>query len=434
MDWKEVYKSKLVSLEEAAGKVQPNDRVFCSTAGNIPKDLVNTLSRRLPELGFITFYSGSVLDRLEYLCDTKYKDYFKHYSIFLFAGDRECPNKENVEVYPINYSRLEGLLENEIKPNVMMMMCAPPDENGYFSFGPWGICNDLAARYADKIIVQVNNNIPYTYGQSSIHVSQVDYITEKDAGLLEIPPIPVTDVEKKVGEYIAERIEDGSTIQIGFGGLANAICSFLETKKDLGIHTELFVDGMVPLIQKGIINGSKKTLHPNEASVGLAGPGIAAVRFMHKNPMVKTYPINYINNPYVIAKNDNLVSVNNALMVDLTGQVGSESLGFKQFSSTGGQLDFVRGAGMSKNGQSFIAIPSCSKTRDGVISRIVLTLPPGGVVTTPRTDVDKIVTEYGVAELKNKSIRERVMAMITIAHPQYRDELFNEARKVGLLL
>lgn len=222
-------------------------------------------------------------------------------------------------------------------------------------------------------------------------------------------------------------------IQIGVGGLANAICSFLDSKKEIGVHSEAFVDSFIPLIKKGIINGARKSLHPGEVCVAFGGASYAALDLIHKNPAIKMYPMSYINDPKVIAQNNKFVSVNNAISVDLTGQVGAESIGFRQFSGTGGQVDFVRGARMSENGKSFITLPSCMKGKEGQISKIVLKFLPGQAVTTTRSDVDMIVTEYGVAELRNKSLADRANAMIAIAHPQFRDELAREARVAGLL-
>ncbi len=435
-DWQEIYKSKLVSLEDAVKIISPGERVFYSLGGSAPVDLVNVLSKRLPELGGLTFIHALAVYPFDYLYKPEYKDYFKHESLFYFFGDRNGRNTVNVELYSYQFSNTESLFANKIKPDVLMFECAPPDENGYLSYGMYGTFNnDQVSKQASKIIVQVNRNAPYVLGEKNlIHVSAVDCITEKDHELFEMPSIPITEIETKIAASIVERIADGSTIQVGIGGLADAICSFLDSKKDLGVHTEMFVDSMMPLTQKGIINGSKKTLHPGEITCSFGGTSRKVFAYMHNNPAIRMYPISYINDPYIIAQNDNMVCVNNAITVDLTGQVCSESIGFKQYSGTGGQVDFVRGAAMSKNGQSFISLSSSVKGKDGqLINRIVLELPPGQVVTTPRTDVDMVVTEYGIAELRYKSLPERAKAMIAIAHPQFRDELKIEAKKVGLL-
>ncbi len=435
MGWEDIYKAKVVSPEEAVKVINPGDRVFYTLGANAPLDLVNALSRRLPELGHITFITGSVGYPFEYLTNPEYKTYFKHYSFFL-VGERESVNQECIEPYPFHFSSVDELLRNHARPNIMMCECAPPDEHGYFSYGCFGTyCNHTVEGLVSKIIVQVNRRTPYVYGQRNvIHVSQVDHIIEQDHELFDVSAKPQpSDVESKIARYLVERIEDGSTLQIGVGGLANAVSSLLESKKDLGVYSEFFMDSFLDLIEKGIINGKKKTYHHGEITCSFGPNSRVGWDFVHKNPIAMYYPVSYINDPYNIAKNDNLVSINNALMVDLTGQVCAESLGFRHYSGTGGQVDFVRGAAMSKNGQSFITLPSCVNGKEKPISRIVLTLPPGQAVTTLRTDVDKVVTEYGIAELRHKSISERVNEMIRIAHPQFRDELRFEAKKAGLL-
>jgi 4-hydroxybutyrate CoA-transferase len=436
MSWQEIYKSKLAaSMEDAVKYFASGDRIFYSLGASAPVDLINGLTKKLPELGDITFITGILTYPFEYLHNPEYKDFFTHRSIWAFVGDRRCANKESVYFYSRHLSKTDSMIENELKPNVLIFESSPPDENGNLNFGPYGIfLNDFISQRVDKIIVQVNNNAPYILGEKNlIHVSKVDCIIEQDHHLVELPPIVVTDVEKQIARFIVDRIDDGATIQIGVGGLANAICSFLDGKKDLGVHSEFFVDSMMPLAKKGVINGAKKNINPGEISVSFGGLSKEVYAFMDNNPAVKMYPVTYINNPNVIAQIDNMVSVNNALAVDLTGQVAAEGIGFTQYSGVGGQIDFVRGATMAKNGQSFIALQSYRETKDGIASRIALTFEPGTIVTTPRSDVDMIVTEYGIAELRYKSLRERAKGMIAIAHPQFRDELAMQAQKAGLL-
>lgn len=414
--------------------IKPNDHIFYSLAGSAPPDLINAISARLPELGNVRFHTGMSYYPHDYLYEEEYQGLFEHFTAFTFLSERHCLNKEGIQAYPLHVSQIYPVIDS-MKLDVLLCECPPPDENGYLNFGFYGTsCNDYVAKQAKKTIVQINKNAPYVYGeQNSIHVSEVAAIVEQDHDFFDVPPIPITEVENKIARFVVDRIGDGATIQIGIGGLSNAICSFLDCKKDLGVHSEMFVDTMVPLIQKGIINGARKTLHPGEVTVAFGSTTNKGREFLHKNPAVRFYPLPYVNDPYVIAKNDNFVAVNNALITDLTGQVGSESIGFKQYSGSGGQVDFVRGARMSKNGKSFLALESCTNTKEGQISKIVLSLPPGQVVTTPRTDVDMIVTEYGVAELQNKTIQQRAKALIAIAHPQFRDELTSEAKKVGIL-
>ena len=430
-----IYKSKIVSIDTAADSIQPNDRIFYSYGASCPVSLINAVSKRLPTLGHIDFYTGMLGYPVEYLLKPEYKPYYDHYSTFYFQGERMAPDLEKCHFFSYQFSRSQWVFQNLIDANVMMFECSPPDSDGYLNYSCYGISvNDLAANRATRIIAQVNSQSPYIFGENNkIHISKVDCIVENDHPLINIPPIPISDVEQKVARHIVDRIPDGATIQVGVGGLANAVCSLLDTKKDLGVYSEMIVDAMVALIQKGVINNSRKTFRPGEINCAIGGLNKTTYDFMHMNEMIRMYPMHSIVDPNNIAKNDNMVSINNTLMTDLTGQVCSETIGFRQYSGTGGQLDCVRGAHLSKGGQSFIALPSTIESKEGVKSRILLSLPPGEIVTVPRTDVDMIVTEYGVAELKYKTISQRVKALIAIAHPQFRDELAAGAKKAGLV-
>jgi 4-hydroxybutyrate CoA-transferase len=434
MNWQDIYQSKLVSIDDAVSLIRPGDQIFYSFGASAPPDLINAISAKLPELGKVTFQTGISFYLHDYLYKPEYKGLFEHYTAFPFISERFCHDQEAIHPYSLHLSQFESLVDS-MKPDVLLCECPPPDENGFLNFSFYGICcNDYVSKKVSKIIVQINNNAPYVYGEKNgIHVSEVTAIVEKNHDYFELPLTPITEIESKIARFVVDRIGDESTIQVGIGGLANAICSFLDCRKDLGIHSEMFVDAMMPLMQKGIINGSKKSLHPGEATVAFGGTTKAAKDFLHKNPTVKMYPVSYINDSNIVGMNDNFVSVSNAITADLTGQVGSESIGFRQYSGTGGQVDFVRGARISKNGKSFLALESCANTKEGQISKIVLSFPPGQVVTTTRSDVDMIVTEYGVAELRNKCLRDRAKAMIAIAHPQFRDGLAREAKIVGLL-
>ncbi len=316
------------------------------------------------------------------------------------------------------------------------MECAAPDEDGYMSFGPSGsLANHIWAKQAEKIIIQVNNRTPYVHGiESKIHVSDVDFICEKDHEL----PAPtnrraLSKIDQKIASYLLEHIPDGATIQLGVGGISNAVGFMLMDKNDLGIHTEMLTDSLVDLCRKGIVNGSRKTFHPHKVLFSFGAGERSLYDFIDGNPMIESAPVTYINNINNIAKNDNLISINNTLAIDLTGQVCSESIGFNQYSGTGGQLDFVRGSQLSKGGKSFITLESTANTSKGVVSRITATLMPRTVVTTPRTDVQYVATEYGVVDLRNKCIKDRINAMISIAHPDFRDQLQEEAKAAGLL-
>jgi len=436
MDWKAMYQKKLVSVEDAAAVIQSNDRVWYPPCGGAPVDLINAISKRYKELENVTMITALILTPFDYL-KAEYIGHIKHHTIFMGPIERKMINQGNVEVTSYQFAQTDWLTEHRIKANVFIVEVSPPDEDGNMSYGPMGTFNGyMAARSSNTIIVQVNQEIPYVYGgqKSFIHVNDVDYICERDHKIPELPQPAVNDISKTIASHMVGYIENGSTIQIGLGGVANAVGFFLEHHKDLGIHTEMLVDSMVALVEKGVITGAQKSLHPGEITCSFGIGSEKLYRFMDKNSMLKTYPISYIADENVIAQNNKFISINNALMCDLTGQACSESLGFDQFSGTGGQLNFVRGAAMSPGGKSFLAFQSYAALKDGTMtSRISTVLPPGAVVTTPRTDVQFIVTEYGVADLRGQSLSERAKALIKIAHPQFRDELTADAKKYGLL-
>ncbi len=434
--WESIYKAKSMPMEDAAKTIKTNDGIFYSYGACCPMQAITAISRRLPELKHINFYTGLCVFPVEYLYKPEYKPYYNHYSTFYFITERFAPDKEKCDFFSYQFCNTETVFTQRVAANVLIFECTPPDEEGYLNYSCYGTCvNDYIARKADNIIAVVNENLPYVYGEGTkIHVSKVNAIVEASHPLFNVPAQPPSELEIMIAHHVIDRIPDGSTIQVGVGGLGNAICSCLDTKKDLGIYSEMFVDAMVGLVKKGVINNSKKTFFPGEITCTIGGMIDETYRFLNRNEQVRMFPMSYVNDPANIAQNDNMVSINSTLMVDLTGQACSETLGFKQYSGTGGQLDFVRGACSAKGGQSFLALPSTYDSKgDGQKSCIVLSLPPGEVVTVARTDVDKVVTEYGVAELRNKSITQRVKAMIAVAHPQFRDELAAGAKKEGLL-
>ena len=436
MTWQDDYKSKLVSVEEAAAQVKSGDRVWLGGVNGAPIDLGNALCARYEELENTAVVSGLLMYPFDFL-KSKYKGHLNYESFFLGPVERKFLGEGNIKITSYQFSHTDYYTVNRAKCNVVLLEVSPPDKNGYMSFGPLQTFNaHILTKNAEKVIVQVNNECPYVFGggYSFIHVSDVDFICEKDHKIPELPNPPIGDVEAKIASFISERIPDGACIQIGIGGVANAVCAQLDSKKDLGVHTEMLVEAMLDLAQKGVINGKKKNFHPNRITCAFGIGSRALYDCMDRNPLVETFPIAWVADPYTIAQNDYFTSVNNALTVDLTGQVCSESLGFDQFSGTGGQVDFVRGAHLSKGGQSFIALKSFAEKKDGtIISRIVSKLDPGTVVTTPRTDVQYIVTENGLADLKDRSIPDRVRAMIAIAHPAVQDQLWKEAKEAGYL-
>jgi acyl-CoA hydrolase len=330
---------------------------------------------------------------------------------------------------PNYFHEVPKLLREYWPVDVLGTVVSPMDEHGYFTCSLSVAYTMEALKKAKKVVVQVNPNAPRTHGNCHIHISQVDHIIECNQPLIELAIPPMSAVEEAIGNYIAELIADGSTLQLGIGGIPNAVCKALLRKKDLGIHTEMITDGMVDLMVSGAVNNSKKTIHRGK-TIGTFALGTKRLyEFMNENPMIEMHPVDYTNDPYVIGQNDKLVSINATMEVDLLGQCASESIGTLHYSGTGGQADFVRGANISKGGQSFITLGSTAK--QGTISKIVPTLQEGAVVTTNKNDVDHVVTEFGVAKLRGKTARDRALALISIAHPDFREELTAAAKKMN---
>jgi 4-hydroxybutyrate CoA-transferase len=434
MKWKDDYQRKLVSPEQAVAGIKSGDRIAMGGGVSAPPDIVNALCKRYEELTDVTLVSGITMYMLD-VFRPEVRGHINFYTLFMGPLERmHLKNKGNVE--PISYHlSLSDQIVMRVNPNVYFCEVSPPDKRGYMSLGPIGVYNGgLASQIADTVIVQVNKETPFVNGvQALIHVSDVDLIVEKDHPLTELPEIPISEEDKSIGALIAERVPDGATIQLGIGGTSNAVGHLLKEKKDLGVHTEMLTESVMDLVECGAVNGKKKTFHPGKIVCGFCIGSKKLYDFIDNNPICEFAPIYYTNDVNNIAKNNAMVSINNTMTVDLTGQCASESLGHAMYSGTGGQVDFVRGAALSKGGMSFIALPSTSETKSGRISRVVSQFLPGTIVTTPRADVRYIVTENGVADLWLKSVPERVREMLKIAHPDFRDQLKSEAEQAGLL-
>ena len=358
-------------------------------------------------------------------------DCIQAYSWFVGASDRALVKVGLNYFVPNYFHQVPRLIRDFMEIDVTVTTVSPMDKAGYFSFGAANDYTSIAARHCKMLIVEVNENMPRVFGDSLLHVSEVDAIVENHVPLLEVAlaePQPEAEI---IGKYIAEMVPDGATIQLGFGGIPNAITHYLTDHKDLGIHTELFCSGMVDLLEKGVVTGRKKTLHPRKnVFTNTLGPK-RVYEFINDNPSMESYPVSYTNEPAVIAQNDNFISINSILEVDLLGQCNAEFLAGSQFSGTGGQLDFVRGAFNSRGGKSILAFYSTA--RNGEVSRVVPRFETGTVVTTPRMDTHYLVTEHGAVNLKGKSTRERALDIISIAHPKFRDDLLREAENMYLI-
>ncbi|MGI6713269.1 MAG: acetyl-CoA hydrolase/transferase family protein [Bacillota bacterium] len=424
MDWQNYYKERIVTANEAVKEIHSGYRVVLGHACGEPQLLPVAMVERAEELENVEVVHMVALGKTLY-CHPGMEKHFRHNSFFAGPGSRAAINEGRGDFTPVFFSEIPRLFTENILPvDVAMLQVSPPDNNGFCSLG---ISVDYAkalVRSAKKVLVEVNPNMPYTLGDSLIHVTDIDYFVLSELPLLEIPRPNIGNVEEAIGRHIASLVEDGSTLQLGIGAIPDAVLMFLQGKKDLGIHSEMFSDGVIDLIKNGVINCRRKTLHPGKAVVCFLMGTKELYKFVHQNPMVEVYPVEYVNDPFVISQNDKMVAINSALQVDLMGQVCADAIGPMQYSGVGGQVDFVRGASRSKGGKSIIALPSTAAK--GKVSRIVASLDKNASVTTSRNDVHFIVTEYGVADLRGKTLRQRAEALIKIAHPDFRKELRQE--------
>lgn len=427
MSWLDLYHNKKTTAEEAVRIVKSGDTVFIPISSGAPQTLIPALVNRGRELEDVKIIHLSTLGPARYT-DPEFEGHFRHIALFIGENTREAVQQGRADYVPVFYHQVPGLFQRGIYPlDVAMIHVSPPDEHGFCSYGVAVDATKPAAESAKVVIAEVNPNMPRTLGDSFIHVRDIDHIVSCDYELEEYPAATYTDIHARIASHIADLIEDTATIQLGIGAIPEAVLTYLEDKKDLGVHTEMFSDGLITLIEKGVVNCSKKTLHPGKIIATFLMGTHTLYDYVDNNPFVEFRPVHYVNNPSVIAQNNKMVAINSALQIDFTGQVCADSLGHQLYSGFGGQLDFIRGAAQSEGGKPIIAIPSTAN--DGEISRIVHELYPGGGVLTTRADVHYVVTEYGVADLHGRSVRERVKSLIRIAAPQFRDELKAKAKE-----
>lgn len=428
--WKETYKKRLCTADEAAATIESNERIAMSGGTCIPPAFSRALSKRAGEVKNVLLSLGYTMDFYDFMSPEN-KESFHIETMFVGPVERICMQQGMAQYVPIHLGDCPAYSDS-MEFTCVTSVVSPPDENGYMCRSLFGafITKETIAK-AGRVIVEVNREMPRINSEDFlIHVSEVDHIIEHDGPIFEVPEITITDTEKEIAAHISELIHDGDTIQLGFGGLGNAIGHHLKDKKDLGMYTEVVTPSVMELIKSGAVNGSKKTFMPGKVTAAFCVGTREFYDFIHNNETFVFKDIGNINDPLNIAKNDNLVSINNALMVDLTGQAASESIGTFQYSGSGGQVNFIHGSKLSKGGRSVLALNATFTDKQGnVKSKIVSTLPEGTAVTTPRTDVEYIVTEFGVANLRYQSIAKRVEALIAIAHPDFRDELRAEAKK-----
>mgnify|MGYP001620134025 CR=1 FL=1 len=431
--WVKRYNSRLVSADEAVKVIKSKDKLIIQPGCAAPSELINAMVRRKDELSEVEIYHILVVGDVPYT-NLGMEKHFKHKAFFIGANTRTAVNDGRAEFIPIFLSEVTMLFKRGvIQADVALIHVSPPDEHGFRSYGIDVGNIKTPAEKAKCVIAQVNKNMPRALGNSFIHVNKIDFIVEVDEPLKELPQVDpdatseMLSIYDSIGQHVAGMIEDGSTLQMGIGAIPDAVLKYLHHKNDLGVHTEMFSDGLIELVQEGVVNGERKTLHPGKIIAGFVLGTKRSYDFIDNNPVFEFHPQEYVNDPFLISKNDRMVAINSAIEIDLTGQVCSDSIGTKFFSGIGGQVDFVRGAAHSEGGKPIIALPAA--TKDLKFSKIVTILKPGAGVVTSRGDVHYVVTEYGIAYLFGKSIQERVRALIDISHPAFRDELTEFAKK-----
>ena len=431
MSWEMEYKRRLKLADDALAYVKSGMRVYIQPGCAEPETLVEALIRRAPELYDVEIVHMMTMGCAPYVAP-EMEGHFRHNAMFIGANVRDAINDGRADYTPIYLSEIEGLFESGAMPiDVALIEVSPPDSHGFCSFGVGVDTTLTAARVAKHVIAQINDNMPRTYGDSFIHVDDIDAFVEDSRPLCALKRPVVTDLQVAIARNVAGLIEDGAVIQTGIGGIPDAVLPMLMDRKDLGVHSELVSDGVIPLIEAGVLTGARKNFKPRKIILGFALGTKHLFEFMDNNPIFELHPTAYTNDPGLIARNDKMVAINSAIQVDLTGQVCSDSIGNQFYSGIGGQVDFIRGASRSKGGKPIIAISSTAK--NGAISRIVPMLDPGAGVVTSRGLVRYVVTEFGVAYLHGKSIRERAKALIEIAHPNFREELYKYCEKTKWL-
>ena len=432
LSWQEKYKSKVFSSDDALKVIKSGDKVVIQPGCAAPMELIRAMVRKKDDLMGVELYHILIVGNLPYL-EPGMEKHFQHKAFFIGGNARKSVNEGRANFIPIFLSEVTMLFKKGIiVPDIALINVSPPDDHGYCSYGIDVGNIKTPTEKAKIVIAQINHEMPRGLGNSFIHLNKIDFIVEYDEPLMELPQVDpnasdeVLAAYDKIGQYIAEMIEDGSTLQMGIGAIPDSVMKYLKDHKDLGIHTEMFSDGIIDLVEAGVINGENKTLHQGKIIAGFVLGTKRAFEFIDNNPIFEFHPQEYVNNPFVIAQNNKMVAINSAIEIDLTGQVCSDSIGTKFYSGIGGQVDFVRGASHSEGGKPIIALPST--TKDLKISRIVPTLKNGAGVVTSRGDVHYVVTEYGVANLFGKSIQERALSLIQIAHPKFRDELTQFAK------
>jgi len=432
MNWNDIYRSRVTSAADAVSHIESGHRVWIHPGCCTPKMLVDAMVSRADELRDVEVVHILTLAAAPYVDEGMEKS-FRHRALFAGGNVRAAVNAGRADFVPIHLHEVSELVLSGTMPiDVCLIQLSPPDEHGFCSYGAGVDATKTAVEQASVVIAMVNQKMPRTLGDSFVHISKLTHIVEADEPLLELPMAgEISETSRKIGQYIAELIPDGATLQMGIGEIPDAVLLFLGDKKHLGVHTEMFSDGLVDLFEAGVITNEKKTLHRGKIVTSFVIGTKRAFDFVDNNPFMEFHPNEYVNDPFIVARNDQMVAINSAISIDVTGQVCADSIGTSIYSGFGGQVDFIRGSSRSKGGKPIIALPSTAK--GGTVSRLVDTLLPGSGVVTTRADVNYVVTEYGVASLWGRSLRERAQQLIAISHPDFREELERAAKVRNLL-
>ena len=433
-EYSDQYKAKLATFEKAASVIKDRDTLVHGVTIAEPPGMLAAIAERA-RTGYLSHIKVYTFNAQKHFAQTlgspDIADVVDSYSWFVSEASRNMVQVGLTQFVPAYLHQVPKIVMETMDLDIAVATVAPMNENGYFSFGPCNGYLSVMATLCKILIVEVNENMPFVYGDAMIHISDIEMIVENTVPLLELLPMQPNPLDPVIGKIVAEYVPDQAVIQLGIGTLPNAIAPYLEGHKDLGIHTELLCPGMIDLIKKGVITGRHKNVHTGKHIFSLAYGGRETFQYMDKDKSFENYPSSYVMNPGVIAQNSRMTAVNAILQIDLLGQCNAEYLEGRQYSGTGGQLDFVRGAYDSPEGKAILVLYSTAKNEE--VSRIVSQFPAGTMVTTPRNDVHYIATEYGIVNLKGKSTRARALALISIAHPKFRDELMREAENMALM-
>lgn len=436
MGWNDIYQSHVTTADEAIKSIKSNSRLFLTGNVSVPKTLLAALVKRAPELENVEICQALTVGPADYV-NPDMQGHLRVNTMFISHNVRKAVHEGRVDFTPVLLSEFTLLFKNGYLPlDAALIHVSPPDEHGFCSLGVEVGLTKTPAESAKMIIAEVNEKMPRTLGDSFIHVSRLTHIVPVSYPIVEMSMAEESDSEvvERIAGYIAELIPDGATMQMGIGAIPDAVLKYLFNKRDLGIHTELFSEGVIDLVDAGVLTNARKTIHPGKIVAGFILGTKRLYNWVDDNPLIEFHRTEYVNDPFIIAQNDRMVAINSAIEVDLTGQVCADSIGPRLYSGVGGQLDFIYGASRSKGGVPIIAIPSTSTLRDGtVLSKIAPMLKQGAGVVTSRNHVRYVVTEYGVAALYGKTIRQRAQALISIAHPEFRADLEKQARALNYI-